>query len=216
MNESTTARSKHPGGEILSNSCHTANKGMSSNMTELMDSGKTANDGKVINCYMSSQGGSIGQYDMTSYMAVMSYMRIGHAQIVASYACDTSTAFGSSVECGKFANGIFISKLKPGDFTPEFEILRSTTNESMGMNVIALTYAGILLDDRMCIYTGTVTDIDVIFNNGIRAYFHTSTEFCTRSNNSRGMDHRASTHAISSRLVTAAVSSASAASCPST
>src|SRR5690606_10128825 len=102
---------------------------------ELVNPGKPAEDGAVLDHDMAGKGGAVRHHDTVADRAVVADMGMGHEEVVVTDPGDTATARGAGAEGDILADPVAGANHEFGPFTPVFQILRRGAERGEGKHL---------------------------------------------------------------------------------
>ena len=85
---------------------------MATDPAELVHAGKSAQNGKIINVYMTCQGGIIGEDRVITHLAIMRYMDVCHDPVVITNPGYPSALRRSAVDGAKLPDNVIGADLQ--------------------------------------------------------------------------------------------------------
>jgi len=127
-------------------------------------------------------------------------MHISHQPVVVPQAGNTASLSRTPVKRTVLPNSVAVSNNQAGLFTRIFFILWILTNRSKLKNMVALANNGRTLDHTMRTYNRIRSNLNVVFDDRIRAHSDAFVQRCPRRHHSRFMNQGHSDSPLSLRV----------------
>ena len=133
---------------------------------------QATDNGKVFDYNMAGQGCRIRHDNVIPYSTVMSYMAIGHEQVVAPYPCFSAAEGRPSVYGHKLSNLIRVTDNHIGFLAPELQVLGRSADGNELVYVIRFTDLCETFNRYMRTDLCTPANLNIFTDNAVWPYLH--------------------------------------------
>src|SRR5450759_1312539 len=127
--------------------------------------------------HMTAQSRSIRHDGVTTNLAVVGNMHVGHDPIVVTYARDTGILHRAGIEGAEFANSVVITYLQTRRLTCIFLVLGNSSYRIKLKDTVVFTDKGVPLDYHVRADHRACIDLDMLADDGISTHLDIIGEF---------------------------------------
>ncbi len=137
-------------------------------LAELVDQGKAAQDGVIVDVHVPRQGRGVGHDAAIAHHAVVRNVGVGHQQIVVADGRDALVLNRAAMDGDEFADDVTVADLQSGRLTGVLLVLAILAHRRKLINSIVPADAGRPLEHHMRTDDGTGTYLHARSDNGKR------------------------------------------------
>jgi hypothetical protein len=138
---------------------------MAADAAELMHRRKCAYRGVILDGYVPSQSGAIGENRVVTHNAIVSDMSRSHNQVIASYARHASALDGSPAHRNALAKDIPVPDFQPCALSRVLQILGLAANSAKRMEHVTASQPSRAVYDGMRVQNTTIAELNAFADN---------------------------------------------------
>jgi hypothetical protein len=161
---------------------------MAADAAELMHRRKCAYRGVILDGYVPSQSGAIGENRVVTHNAIVSDMSRSHNQVIASYARHASALDGSPAHRNALAKDIPVPDFQPCALSRVLQILGLAANSAKRMEHVTASQPSRAVYDSMRVQDATFAELNAFANNCVGSDNDSSSQSSSWRNHSAWID----------------------------